>query len=124
MTNLRKLAQVWREEALILEKRYADPRAAELFRLHAQELEEAVQGEEEEVLTLEAAAAVSGYSGEYLRHQVAEGKIPNAGERGRPRIRRADLPVKPGPRERPTGNDAAATARSIRHPVGGKVAGG
>ena len=39
-------------------------------------------------------ALESSYSTEHLRKMVASGMIPNSGERGRPRIRRGDLPVK------------------------------
>jgi hypothetical protein len=37
----------------------------------------------------------SRYSVEHLRKMVAPGTIPNAGEKGRPRIRRSDLPTRP-----------------------------
>ena len=122
MKSVLNLARKWREEALVLEERYIDPRVAELFRLHARELEEAVQDAEEEVLTIGEAAATSGYSVDHIRHQVAEGKIPNIGVKGSPRVRRGDLPLKPGPRERTTGRDAAATARSILQSVGSETA--
>jgi hypothetical protein len=51
---------------------------------------------DEELLTLEHAARESGYSAEHLGREVREGRIPNAGRKGAPRIRRADLPRKPG----------------------------
>ena len=121
MNTALDLARKWREEALVLEERYLDSRAAELFRLHPRELEEAVQDAEEEVLTIAEAAATSGYSLDHIRHQVAEGKIPNLGVKGSPRVRRGDLPLKPGPRERTTGRDAAATARSILQSVGSET---
>ncbi|HEX8726058.1 MAG TPA: hypothetical protein VF737_11785, partial [Gemmatimonadaceae bacterium] len=35
-----------------------------------------------------------GYSKDHLRKCVADGTIPNAGSKGRPRIRRGDLPKK------------------------------
>ncbi len=107
------LALRWREEALVLEERYGDPRGAELFRLCARELEEAIRCDQDESLTLQEAAATSGYSIDHLRHQVAEGKIPNIGRRGSPRVRRGDVPLKLARQECTTGPDAAATARSI-----------
>jgi hypothetical protein len=46
-------------------------------------------------LTLEEASAYSGIPSETLRKKVSTGKLPNAGEPGRPRVRRGDLPAKP-----------------------------
>jgi hypothetical protein len=46
-------------------------------------------------LTLEEAAEYSGLCSDTVRHRVSSGKIPNAGEKGRPRVRRCDLPMKP-----------------------------
>ena len=66
-------------------------------------------------LTLAEAALESGYSVDHLRHAVASGQIANAGRRGAPRIRRADLPKKPGaPATAPAGGyDPDADARSL-----------
>ncbi|MDB4890458.1 MAG: hypothetical protein JWL61_2313 [Gemmatimonadetes bacterium] len=36
----------------------------------------------------------SGYSADRLRHKIAAQEIPNAGRKGSPKIRRADLPRK------------------------------
>lgn len=84
------LAGTWRTRACQLE-RYA-PSAAEAFRTAAAELEEAVQAAHDEALTLDRAATESGYSKRRLRELVAEGRIPNAGRKHAPRIRRGDLP--------------------------------
>lgn len=51
-----------------------------------------------ELLSLQEAAAESGYSVDRLGRLVAKGEIPNAGRRGKPAIRRSDLPKKPGAR--------------------------
>jgi len=69
--------------------------AAVAFRQCAAELEADVRAAATEVLTLEQAAAESGMHRDSLRHLVSAGRIPNAGRRGAPRIRRADLPRKP-----------------------------
>jgi hypothetical protein len=45
---------------------------------------------------LTEAARESGYSVEYLGRLVRHGMIPNPGKKGSPRIRRCDLPRKPG----------------------------
>ncbi len=57
-------------------------------------LSAATSGEGDEALSLRSAARLSGYSVEHLARCVRTGKIANAGERNRPRIRRADLPRK------------------------------
>ncbi len=49
-----------------------------------------------EPLTIARAAVVSGYSEDHLRLLVRNEQIPNAGRPNTPRIRRADVPIKPG----------------------------
>ena len=94
--RLRDLAVRWKTEADTLERRYADERAARLFRLHAVELEEAIREEEAEALTLQEASAESGFSADHLGRLLRDGKLPNAGRPHAPRIRRDRLPVKAG----------------------------
>jgi hypothetical protein len=54
----------------------------------------AVRDEQRERLySLAQAAEISGYSTEHLARLVRAGKIPNAGKKGSPRIRGADLPT-------------------------------
>ncbi len=48
-----------------------------------------------EALTLEEAAAFSGLARGTLSNKIARGELPNAGSKGRPRVRRGDLPMKP-----------------------------
>ena len=96
MDALTALAQKWAAEASDLETRYHDARGASLFRLCAAELLEAIREAEARVLTLTEAAEASGYSSDHLRRLIADGRITNAGRRGAPRIRLADLPSKPG----------------------------
>jgi hypothetical protein len=63
------------------------------------------------LLTLRQAAATSGYSEEHLGRQVLQGKIPNAGRKGSPRIRAGDLPRRArrsGPRLYDPTSDAQA----------------
>lgn len=102
----------WREEADLLARYGADQQAA-ACRRHSEELESALRALAEDVLDLRAAAVASGYSVDRLRHMVRAGVIPNAGAKGRPRIRRGDLPRKPAPSS--GGFDAAAAAsRTLR----------
>lgn len=49
-----------------------------------------------EPLALDTAAEESGYSPDHLGRLVREGTLPNAGEPYAPRIRRRDLPRRPG----------------------------
>lgn len=64
-----------------------------------------------EELTLEEAASWSGYAAESLRKQVSRGEIPNAGRKGRPRVRRCDLSMAaPGPPTSHSDTDAIAAS--------------
>ncbi len=94
MRVLNSLAECWLATAETLEGAF-DERGAALYRHLAAELQEALREAADEVLTLTQAAAESGYSESRLRHLIADGAIPQAGERGRPRVRRGDLPSKP-----------------------------
>ena len=113
MASLKTLAERWRTEADTLAQRYGDERTARLLRTLAAELDEAVHETEDELLTLTQAADLSGYTADHLRHCVADGSIPNAGERGQPRIRRGDLPTKPGTATDTGEDEATRAARSI-----------
>lgn len=92
---LASLASRWFAEAETLAT-WGDGRGAEILRRCACELETEAQAQADEALTIEQAADESGYSRDHLRSLVASGSIPNAGRRGSPRIRRKDLPMKPG----------------------------
>ena len=94
MRALNSLAECWLSTAETLEGAF-DERGAALYRRHAAELQEALREAADEVLTLSEASSESGYSESRLRHLIADGTIPQAGERGRPRVRRGDLPQKP-----------------------------
>ena len=59
-------------------------------------IERRVREAQLESLSLEQASAESGYSVDHLGRLVREGILPNAGEPYAPRIRRCDLPRKPG----------------------------
>ena len=87
------LSSQWRSRASDLE-RYS-PSAAQAFREAADELEKTLQGAEETV-SLKEAAMLGGYSTDSLQRMVAAGRIQNFGRKGKPRVRRADVPVKPG----------------------------
>ncbi len=93
---LHDLATAWREEATLLRRRGAGAQA-DALESAAEDLEERVEEWQMEPLTVAEAAAESGYSEDYLRELVRDGRIPDsrpAGSEGRIRIRRADLPRK------------------------------
>jgi hypothetical protein len=60
------------------------------------DLEQLVNGSGDEALTLVEAAEESGYTAGHLGREVRAGRIPNAGRENAPKIRRRDLPRKPG----------------------------
>jgi hypothetical protein len=72
---------------------------AQALEVVAQEIDAALVREQEELLSLSRAAKESGYSADHLSRLVREGKIPNAGRRNKPLIRRRNLPQKPGRQE-------------------------
>jgi hypothetical protein len=88
------LAAAWRDRAGDL-RPYA-PAAAVAWERAADELDEALREAADESLTIGEAAAESGYSERRLRELIAAGQIPQAGRRHAPRIRRGDLPRRPG----------------------------
>ena len=93
MSAMHDLVAQWRREAETLERREQGS-TGKLIRRLAVEVEEALRHDEDEALTLAEAALESNYSTEHLRKLVAAGTIPNAGEKGRPQIRRSDLPTR------------------------------
>jgi hypothetical protein len=91
----RELVALWRQDADVFD-RHQDTRTAALLRSHADAIEAALRSQDDDALDLATAAMLSGYSTDRLRHMVAAGDVPNAGKKGAPRIRRGDLPIKPG----------------------------
>ncbi len=73
------------------------------------------------LLSIRRAAQLSGYSAEHLARSVRRGRIPNAGRRNKPLIRRSDLPLKPKnslARGEIASYDAIADARFLRERQG------
>lgn len=87
------LTESWLARARELEP-YA-PAAAEAFRTAARELLKEQDAVEDSV-TLREAHAIGGYSIDHLQRVVKKGQIKNVGTKGRIRIRREDVPIKPG----------------------------
>lgn len=88
------LASVWREKAELFRDHAEEP-VARAYENCAVQLQDCLRAEGDLALTLAEAAAESGYSPDHLGRLVREGKIPNAGRPGAPRIARRDLPERP-----------------------------
>ena len=83
----------WRDQAEGLRQFGADAQAKAVDRC-ADHLEEVLRQEGDALLTLPEAAEESGYSSDHIGRLIREGRIPNAGRPGAPRIARRDLPLK------------------------------
>jgi hypothetical protein len=86
----------------------------------AGKVEQALRDESDQLLTLPQAAEISGYHPESLARMVREGQIPDLrppGSQGMIRIRRGDLPSKPG---RPHTPDADVRELASRFAKRGK----
>lgn len=92
--DLNSLADKWISEGELL-RTYGDERGAAVCALHASELRRVAQQYGDELMTLAEASLASGYAERSLRLMIAQGTLANAGRKGAPRIRRADLPRKP-----------------------------
>ncbi len=85
-----ELAATWRQEAEVLRRRGASTQA-DLLDSCAEDLLRWARERELEALTLEQAAAESGYSRRGLERAVEEGRLSNVGQPGHPRIARGEL---------------------------------
>ncbi len=94
--SIRKLPAAWRRRAKTL-RRYGGQALATALERCADELEGTIQERDGTTYSLVEASRESGYSADHLGRLVREGKIPNAGRPGAPRIARVDLPRKAAP---------------------------
>ena len=85
----------WHDEAKELRRWGAEAPAQAVDRCAA-ELEDTLAMLDAKVLTLAEAAQESGYCVSHLRRLLSEGKLRDVAEKGQPRVRRGDLPRKPG----------------------------
>ena len=93
--HFQKLTERWRSHGEMFQ-RFGEDGIATAFTTCADELEAAVAVWGDELFTLEEAERETGYTADALGRLIREGKIPNGGKTGSPRIRRRDLPRKPG----------------------------
>jgi hypothetical protein len=92
------LVTAWCSDAERLSEYFGLDQHARLMQRMASELEAALRADADDLLNLRRAAQETGYSEDHLGRLVAEGKLPNAGRKHAPRIRRGDLPEKTGAR--------------------------
>lgn len=88
----------WRGEADAMRRRNVMVTGALLCDEVLRDIETLFATEKEAVLTLEEAAAESGYSVDHLARLVRTGRIPDTrppGSKGRIHVRAADLPARP-----------------------------
>lgn len=85
----------WRARATELEKLQAVVPACVLLRECANQLDDTLQSEADSV-SIKEAATLGGFSVDHIQRRVAKGHIENVGQKGKPRIRRDDVPVKAG----------------------------
>src|SRR5438552_2613779 len=91
--DYRDLIRRLRQEAAFLRK-HGSTEAACTKDEDANIVEEFLTQYHLEALDLTAAAAESGYTAQYIGDLLRSGEIENVGEKGRPLIRRQDLPKK------------------------------
>ena len=106
----------WRQRAQLLREWGSDPHTARLWEMAAGELDHALGAGGDEALCLVEAAEESGYSADYLGSLIRRGKIPNAGRKHSPKIRRFHLPTKKStkPGRPPTTTDEIADTRALK----------
>lgn len=95
MDPLEKLADRWRREADVL-RSYGAERLAAACEEHADQVEAASAARRLDAVTIQEAHEIGGYSYSHLQHLLADGTIENVGTKGDPRMRRSDVPIKPG----------------------------
>lgn len=114
-TSPQALPAAWRTRASELRLWAAAEGAACALERAAAELERALQHRADEVLTLGEAAEASGYSADHLGRLLRQGTLRNVGRTHAPRVRREDVPQKPGHVAAPVAGayDPIADARSL-----------
>jgi hypothetical protein len=75
-------------------RRYGEAQIADVLRRCRKDLEESWREWLLNELSLDEAAAYSGWSYGTVQKKVRSGQLPNSGTKGAPRIRRCDLPTR------------------------------
>src|SRR5947209_1768830 len=114
MTSLVELRQRWEVRRVMFAQFGATVDGAKLADEVLADLAALQQAQSAEAVTLKEAARLGGYSSDHLQRLVAEGQLENVGRKGRPRIRRADVPTRPGHRlPDASGGDQLSARRRI-----------
>ena len=92
--RISELSDEWRALAEQQRRLGAEPQARTL-EYCADALWSVLRANDDELLSLQQAADESGYTVDHLGRLIRERKVPNAGRKARPLIRRSDLPAKP-----------------------------
>ena len=98
--SVKTLPGTWRRQAKAL-RRYGGETPAVALESCAADLEATLVERDDTTYSLVEAARESGYSADHLGRLVRDGKIPNAGRPGAPRIARRDLPRKASASDEP-----------------------
>lgn len=77
------------------------PAVGAVARVLLGEMEKFLAARDAELLTLDQAEKESGYSYDHLRKMIAAGTLPNHGRKGKPLVRRSELPKKPTSKKAP-----------------------
>src|SRR6266851_7711136 len=88
-----------------LREAFGDEPRARSLEWAATRIEQALRDESDDLLTLTEAAEIAGYHPDSLARMVRDGQIPDLrppGSRAMIRIRRGDLPIKPGKAHTPS----------------------
>lgn len=93
--SLTGLVDRWRDDAVTF-RRWGQEAQAVAIERAADDLEAHLRNAAHDTVTLREAAALGGYRYDSLSEMVRDGRLENMGEKGKPRIRRMDVPVKPG----------------------------
>lgn len=105
LDRFQDLVAAWQDDAALLRRRGAKAPADTLLSC-ATDLAEQIREWQLEALTLEQSVVESGYSYSTIQKLVSAGVVENVGKKGKPRIRRCDLPMKPGSRRPHPASDA------------------
>jgi hypothetical protein len=89
------LVSKWRDEAATF-RRWKVEHLAVVIERAADDLEAHLRNSAHDPVTLKEASEIGGYRYDHLSELVREGVIENMGRKGKPLIRRMDIPVKPG----------------------------
>jgi len=93
--TLGEVRDQWRADAEILRRRGCEE-AARLLESCAGDLDACLAVGDGETLSLAEAARESGYSAGHLRWLIGQGRLRDVAQSGPARVRRGDLPRKPG----------------------------